>query len=96
MSQLCHCHVTLIDYPCQYTIEIGRPQGVFFMSPDILIIQDNTGYHLLHGFLHLAMALNDSGRTAVEVQDCGTVTVARTRDGLFVEADGKHLPLLPN
>jgi len=66
------------------------------MSPDILIIQDNTGYHLLYGYLHLAMALSDSGKAAVEVQDCGTVTVARTRDGLFVEADGKHLPLLPN
>jgi len=66
------------------------------MSPDILIIQDSNGYHLLHGYLHLAMALNDSGKTAVEVQDYGTVTVARTRDGLVVEEDGKHLPLLPN
>lgn len=66
------------------------------MTPDILIIQDNAGYHLLHGHLHLAMALSDSGRAAVDVPDHGTVLVARTRDGLMVEIEGRHSPLLYN
>ena len=66
------------------------------MSPDILIIQDHAGYHLLHGYLHLAMVLNDSGRAAVEVRDLGTVLVARTRDGLVIETEGGLEPLLSN
>lgn len=66
------------------------------MSPDILIIQDNDGYHLLHGYLHLAMVLNASGRATVEVRDLGTVLVARTRGGLVVETEGRLEPLLSN
>lgn len=66
------------------------------MTPDILIIQDHTGYHLLHGHLHLAMALNDSGKATVDVPNHGTVLVARTRDGLMVEIEGRHSPLLYN
>lgn len=66
------------------------------MSPDILIIQDHAGYHLLHGYLHLAMALNDSGRARIEVRDIGTVLVARTRGGLVIETEGRHVPLLSN
>ncbi len=58
------------------------------MNPDVLIIQDQAGFHLLHGYLHLAMALNDSGRT--------TVLVTRTPGGLVVETDGRHMPLLSN
>lgn len=67
-----------------------------FMSPDILIIQDQAGFHLLHGYLHLAMALNDSGRAAIDVPEFGTVLVARTPEGLVVETEGRHLPLLSN
>ncbi len=66
------------------------------MSPDILIIQDQAGFHLLHGYLHLAMALNDSGRTAIDVPEFGTVLVARTPGGLMVETEGRHVPLLSN
>lgn len=66
------------------------------MTPDILIIQDNAGYHLLHGHLHLAMALSDCGKAVVDVPDHGRVLVAKTRDGLVVESDGRHLPLLYN
>lgn len=66
------------------------------MSPDILIIQDQAGFHLLHGYLHLAMALSDSGRAAIDVPEFGTVLVARTPDGLVVETEGRHLPLLSN
>lgn len=68
------------------------------MSPDILIIQDHAGFHLLHGYLHLAAVLNDSdsGRAKVEVRDLGTVLVARTRGGLVVETNGRHEPLLSN
>lgn len=65
------------------------------MTPDILIIHDNTGYRLLHGHLHLAMALSSSGQAAVEVQDVGTVLVSRTRHGLVIEIDGGRIPLLP-
>ena len=64
------------------------------MNPDILIIQDHAGFHLLHGYLHLAMALNDSGRAAIDVPEFGTVLVARTPCGLIVETEGRHLPLL--
>ena len=66
------------------------------MTPDILIIQDNAGYHLLHGHLHLAMALSGSGKAVVEVPDHGRVLVAKTREGLVVESEGRHLPLLYN
>jgi hypothetical protein len=66
------------------------------MNPDVLIIQDQAGFHLLHGYLHLAMALNDSGRTAVDVPEFGTVLVTRTPGGLVVETDGRHMPLLSN
>lgn len=66
------------------------------MTPDILIIQDNAGYHLLHGHLHLAMALSSSGKAVVEVPDHGRVLVAKTREGLVVESGGRHLPLLYN
>lgn len=65
------------------------------LTPEILIIQDNTGYRLLHGHLHLAMALRSSGQAAVEVQDVGTVVVFKTRDGLKVEMNGSRVPLLP-
>ena len=66
------------------------------MTPDILIIEDNAGYHLLHGHLHLAMALSNSGKAVVEVLADGRVLVAKTREGLMVESDGRHLPLLYN
>ncbi|MFL6716572.1 MAG: hypothetical protein ACJ8G3_09445 [Burkholderiaceae bacterium] len=66
------------------------------MTPDILIIQDNAGYHLLHGHLHLAMALSNSGKAVIEVPNHGRVLVAKTREGLMVESDGRHLPLLYN
>lgn len=66
------------------------------MSPDILIIYDNVGYRLLHGHLHLAMLLGDSDKATVEVQDHGTVLISRSRRGLVVEAEGKHVPLMTN
>ena len=64
------------------------------MSPDILIIQDQAVFRLLHGHLHLAMALSASGRAAIDVPELGTVLVTRTADGLVVEMEGRHLPLL--
>lgn len=66
------------------------------MNPDVLIIQDQAGFHLLHGYLHLAMALNDSGRAAIDVPELGTVLVSRTPGGLVVETEGRHVPLLSN
>ena len=65
------------------------------MTPDILIIHDHTGHRLLHGHLHLAIALSHSGQAAVEVQDVITVVVSRARNGLVVEIDGGRIPLFP-
>ena len=42
------------------------------------------------------MALNDSGRAAIDVPEFGTVLVARTPGGLMVETEGRHVPLLSN
>lgn len=66
------------------------------MSPDIVIIRDNAGYHLLHGHLHLAMAmaLSDTGKVAVDVRGYGTVQVAKTNCGPVVQAEGRQQPLL--
>lgn len=64
------------------------------MSPDILIIYDSAGYRLLHGHLHLAVLLSDSGKATVEVKDHGSVLVTRSRHGLVVQAGGRHGPLL--
>jgi hypothetical protein len=66
------------------------------MSPDILIIHDTAGYRLLHGHLHLAVLLSDSGKVMVDVKDHGSVLVTRTRSGLVVEAEGTQVPLLTN
>jgi hypothetical protein len=66
------------------------------MSPDILIIYDNVSYRLLHGHLHLAVLLGDSDKATVEVREHGTVLISRSRSGLVVEVEGKHVPLLTN
>jgi hypothetical protein len=66
------------------------------MSPDILIIYDTAGYRLLHGHLHLAVLLGESGKATVEVKDHGLVLVTRSRVGLVVEAGGDRVPLLTN
>lgn len=65
------------------------------MNPDILIVYDSTGYHLLHGHLHLAVKLSESGQAAVDVQGHGTVVVSKRATGLVVLAGEAHLPLLP-
>jgi hypothetical protein len=64
------------------------------MIPDILIIHDHAGFHLLHGHLHLAVILGESGKASIDVQGHGPVLVSRTRTGLVVEANGAHQPLL--
>lgn len=65
------------------------------MIPDILIVYDNAGFHLLHGHLHLAVMLGESGQAAVDVQGHGTVLVVKRSTGLVVQAGEAHLPLLP-
>jgi len=64
------------------------------MLPDILIVHDREGYHLLHGHLHLAVMVRNAAKVPVEVKGLGTVLVSRTADGLIVEAQGCHTPLL--
>ena len=66
------------------------------MSPDILIIYDTEGYRLLHGHLHLAVLLGESGKATVEVKDHGSVLITRSRVGLVVEAGDDRVPLLTN
>jgi hypothetical protein len=66
------------------------------MSPDIVITRDRAGYHLLHGLLHLAMAiaLSDTGRTHVHVKGHGFIQVARAGAGFAVHAEDSVQPLL--
>lgn len=64
------------------------------MIPDILIVYDSAGFHLLHGHLHLAVMLGDSGKASVDVKNHGPVLVSWSTNGLVVEADGNQLPLL--
>jgi len=65
-------------------------------TPDIVIIRDSAGYHLLHGHLHLAMAivLSDTGKVAVAVKGHAPIQVARAEDGLVVQDEGRQQPLL--
>lgn len=56
---------------------------------------DSAGYHLLHGHLHLAVMLSESGRAAVDVQGHGKVFVLKRATGLVMQAGEAHLPLLP-
>jgi hypothetical protein len=65
------------------------------MIPDILIVYDSAGFHLLHGHLHLAVMLSESGKAVVDVQGYGTVLVLKRATGLVVQAGEAHLPLLP-
>lgn len=65
------------------------------MNPDILIVYDSAGFHLLHGHLHLAFMLSESGKAAVLVKDHGTVLVSKKPTGLVVQTGDTHLPLLP-
>jgi hypothetical protein len=66
------------------------------MSPDIEITRDKAGYHLLHGLLHLAIAiaLSDTGKANVHVKDHGTIQVTRTDVGFAVQAGDGQQPLL--
>lgn len=65
------------------------------MIPDILIVYDTAGFHLLHGHLHLAAMLSESGRAAVDVKGHGTVLVLNRPTGMVVQTGDAHLPLLP-
>lgn len=65
------------------------------MIPDILIVCDRTGFHLLHGQLHLAVMLSESGKAEVDVKGHGTVLVLKRPTGLVVQTGEAHLPLLP-
>jgi hypothetical protein len=74
--------------------ENAKALEVTHMVPDILIIRDRDGYRLLHGYLHLANALDMSGKVKVDVRGEGQVGVIRSRDGYLVEKDGERLPLV--
>jgi hypothetical protein len=66
------------------------------MSPDIVITRDKAGYHLLHGLLHLAIAiaLSDNGKAKFHVKGHGTIEVARADTGFAVQAVDGQQPLL--
>jgi hypothetical protein len=66
------------------------------MSPDILIVRDDSGYRLLHGHLHLANALKKSKEIIVEIKDEGKVRVMKTAAGLMVALGSQSFPLLRN
>ncbi len=63
------------------------------MEPDIVIVRDGDGYHLLHGHLRLATVLGESREVVVDVQGEGKVKIVRACDGYFVGRDGQRLPL---
>jgi hypothetical protein len=64
------------------------------MNPDILIVQVNNSYRVLHGHLHLINALNLSGEIMIEVKDQGKVKVRKTRNGIVVEHESGPIPVL--
>lgn len=65
------------------------------MIPDILIVFDSAGFHLLHGHLHLAVMLSESGKASVDVKGHGTVLISKRSTGLVVQTGEADLPLLP-
>jgi hypothetical protein len=54
------------------------------MDPDILIVRNADGYRLVHGHLHLANLLDKHTKVVIDVKGEGSVTVARTREGVLV------------
>ncbi|MDB5841800.1 MAG: hypothetical protein JWQ23_3752 [Herminiimonas sp.] len=66
------------------------------MSPDIVIIRESDGFRLLHGHLHLAIALDMHDEVKIDVKGEGEIQVLKTRQGFFVSKDNQRLPLFVN
>lgn len=63
------------------------------MESDIWIVREECAYRLLHGHLHLAIAVADSGEALVEVRNEGPVKVVRVCGGYLCGPQGARLPL---
>ena len=63
------------------------------MNPDILIVRNCDGYHVLHGHLHLASVLNMSNEAIVDASGEGKVKLVKTPNGIFIGEKYKQLPL---
>jgi hypothetical protein len=64
------------------------------MSPEILLVRDNEGYRVLHGYLHLASVLSTESEALVEASGEGKVKVVKSGKGISIAAQGQSLPLL--
>jgi hypothetical protein len=64
------------------------------MSPEILIVHNSDGYHLLHGHLHLAVELEMNREIMIEVRGEDAVKVSKNRDGFFICHDDDPAPLI--
>ncbi len=64
------------------------------MSPEILLVRDNDGYRVLHGYLHLASVLSTENEALVEASGEGKVKVVKSGKGISIAAQGQRLPLL--
>jgi len=66
------------------------------MSPDILIVKDEGGYHLLHGYLHLENSLNMAREILVDVKGEGQVRIVKKSGKIFVNNQTLRIPHLAN
>ncbi|MGI4848730.1 MAG: hypothetical protein ACRYGK_11420 [Janthinobacterium lividum] len=64
------------------------------MSPEILIVHNSDGFHLMHGYLHLAVELDLHREITIDVRGEEAVKVSRSRDGFLVEHDNQQIPLI--
>lgn len=64
------------------------------MNAEILLIRDNDGYRMLHGYLRLASLLSTANEAEVEASGEGRVKVVRTAEGILIEEGHRRVPLL--
>ena len=62
------------------------------MTPDVLIVQVDRGYRVLHGYLHLVNSLNLQDEAEAQISGGEKVKIVKTTTGMVV--DEVNLPLL--
>lgn len=64
------------------------------MSPEILIVHNSDGFHLMHGYLHLTAELDMHREITIDVRGEDAVKVSRSRQGFLVKHEDRHTPLI--
>jgi hypothetical protein len=64
------------------------------MSWDIDVICDDGVYRLLHGHLHLAMAINLQREVTVNARGDGRIKILRCKQGYVATKENRSFPLL--